>query len=193
MENKSIKGTKTEQNLLKSFAGESQAKNRYTFFAKIAKKEGYEQIVSLFMETAIQEERHAKIFFGFLEGGALEITATYPAGILGNTKENLLAAANGENEEWTSIYSIFSEIAKEEGFPKIATKFKLIATIEAVHEARFRKLLKNLEENKVFKKDKAVKWVCRECGFVHEGPNAPNVCACCEHPQSYFEMQSENY
>jgi rubrerythrin len=193
MESKSIKGTQTEKNLLKSFAGESQAKNRYTFFAKIAKKEGFEQISAFFMETAIQEQSHAKIFFGFLEGGELEITASYPAGRLGTTKENLLAAATGEHEEWTSIYTKFAEVAKEEGFAKIASKFKLIATVEAEHEKRFRKLLKNLEESKVFKSDKSEKWVCRECGYIHEGDHAPNNCPCCEHPQAYFEIQSENY
>lgn len=194
MENKkSIKGSRTEQNLLKSFAGESQAKNRYTFFSKIAKQEGYEQISAIFMETAMQEESHAKIFFKFLEGGPLEITAIYPAGVIGTTAENLLAAAEGENEEWTMLYSNFADIAKEEGFPKIASKFKLIATVEKLHEDRYRKLLKNIKEDMVFQKDKPVKWVCRKCGYVHEGEKALNMCPCCEHPLSYFELHTENY
>jgi rubrerythrin len=194
MENtKSIKGTKTELNLLKAFAGESQAKNRYTFFSKIAKKEGFEQISALFMETAIQEQSHAKIFFKFLEGGPVEITATYPAGNLGTTLENLKAAASGENEEWTALYPHFAEVAKEEGFPRIASKFKLIAIVEDEHEKRYLKLLKNLEENKVFQKDESQRWVCRECGYVHEGTKAPNMCPCCEHPQAYFEIQANNY
>jgi rubrerythrin len=190
---KSIKGTKTEQNLLKSFAGESQARNRYTFFAKEAKKEGYEQISAAFLETAEQEKTHAKIFFKFLEGGPVEITAIYPAGKIGTTKENLLAAAEGEHEEWTSLYNHFADVAKEEGFVKIAAKFKLIATVEAEHEKRYRKFLKNIEDNKVFQKDEPVKWICRECGYVHEGPKALNMCPCCEHPMAYFELQAENY
>lgn len=193
MENKSVKGTKTEKNLLKSFAGESQAKNRYTFFAKTARKEGYEQIAALFEETAKQEEQHAKIFFGFLEGGMLEITASYPAGIIGTTAENLKAAAEGENEEWSLLYPEFSEIAKEEGFPKIATKFKMIAQVEAHHEKRYRKLLENIEKEMVFKKEQSSKWVCRKCGFVYEGQKALVNCPACDHPQSYFELLSENY
>ena len=191
--NKSVKGTKTEQNLLKAFAGESQAKNRYTFFAKIAKKEGYEQISALFLETVQEEQHHAKIFFSFLEGGPLEITVTYPAGKLGNTAENLLAAAEGENEEWTSLYTKFAEIAREEGFNRIATKFKLIATVEAEHEKRFRQLLKNIEDVQIFKKDKVKRWHCRECGYIHEGDKAPNVCPLCDHPQAYFQIQAENF
>jgi rubrerythrin len=193
METKSIKGTKTEQNLLKAFAGESQAKNRYTFYAKIAKKEGYEQISAIFLETVSDEQYHAKIFFSFLEGGPLEITATYPAGKLGTTIENLKASAEGENEEWTSIYNKFSDIAREEGFVKIATKFNLIAKVEAEHEKRFRKLLNNIQENKVFQKEQTSRWRCRECGYVHEGNKAPNVCPLCEHPQAYFELKAENY
>ncbi|NVO01641.1 MAG: rubrerythrin family protein [Bacteroidetes bacterium] len=189
----SIKGTKTEQNLLKAFAGESQARNRYTYFAKIAKKEGYEQIAALFLETAEQEKTHAKIFFRFLEGGSVEITATYPAGIISTTQENLLAAAEGEKEEWTEIYNHFAEVAKEEGFPKIATAFKLIATIEKEHEARYRKLLKNMEENHVFLSDEKEKWVCRECGYVHEGNKALENCPVCEHPKAYFERQADNF
>ncbi|MFA6922719.1 MAG: rubrerythrin family protein [Bacteroidales bacterium] len=190
---KSIKGTKTEKNLLKAFAGESQAKNRYTFFAKQAQKDGYEQIAALFMETALQEEQHAKIFFKFLEGGAVEITATYPAGIIGTTAENLKAAAMGENEEWTNLYPEFANIAQEEGFPKIAAKFKLIKAIEAEHEKRYAKLLKNIETEKVFEKETSVRWMCRKCGYVHEGTKAPKACPSCEHPEAYFELKAENY
>jgi rubrerythrin len=193
MEEKSIKGTRTEQNLLKAFAGESQAKNRYTFFAKKAKEEGYEQIADLFEETARQEETHAKQFFKFLEGGMVEITAMYPAGKIGTTVENLLAAAEGENEEWTDLYPEFAKIAEEEGFKKIATKFKAIAKVEAEHEKRYRKLLANIENGEVFKKKKKVRWVCRKCGFVHESENAPQNCPACDHPQAYFEEMAENY
>lgn len=190
---KSIKGTRTEQNLLKAFAGESQAKNRYTYFAKVAKKEGYEQISALFMETALQEEQHAKMFFRFLEGGMVEITAAYPAGIISTTEENLEAAANGENEEWTLLYPEFAKIAEEEGFPKVASKFKLIAQVEAQHEKRYRKLLENVRNGEVFKKGKKVKWVCRKCGYVYEGEKALQNCPACEHPQAYFEEMAENY
>jgi rubrerythrin len=193
MEEKSIKGTRTEQNLLKAFAGESQAKNRYTFFAKKAKEEGYEQIAALFEETARQEETHAKQFFKFLEGGMVEITAMYPAGKIGTTVENLLASAEGENEEWTDLYPEFAKIAEEEGFKKIATKFKAIAKVEAEHEKRYRKLLANIENGEVFKKKKKVRWVCRKCGFVHESENAPQNCPACDHPQAYFEEMAENY
>ncbi len=193
MEEKSIKGTQTEKNLLKSFAGESQAKNRYTFFAKQAKKEGYEQIAALFMETAMQEEQHAKVFFKFLEGGAVEITATYPAGIIGTTEQNLHEAAMGENEEWSILYPEFAKIATEEGFPKIATKYKAIAQVEAEHEKRYLKLLKNIKEDKVFKKDKPIKWACRNCGYVFEGSKALVNCPACDHPQPYFEEKAENY
>lgn len=189
----SIKGSKTEKNLLKAFAGESQAKNRYTFFSKVAKNEGFEQISEIFMLTALQEEMHAKIFFKFLEGGPLEITATYPAGVIGTTKENLYAAAMGEREEWTSIYSEFSEIAKEEGFPKISTAFKLIAKVEAEHEKRYLKLLENLEKDHVFVRNSKVKWVCRKCGHVHEGEKALENCPICGHPKAYFEIMNENY
>ena len=189
----SIKGSETEKNLLKAFAGESQAKNRYTYFAKIAKKEGYEQIAAYFEETAIQEESHAKIFFKFLEGGAVEITATYTAGKLAPTAENLLAAAEGENEEWSNVYVEFAEIAKNEGFLKIAAKFRLIAQIEKAHEQRFRKLLMNIEDGTVFKRSKKEKWVCRKCGYIHEGEKALEMCPACDHPQAYFEILSENY
>ncbi len=190
---KSIKGTRTEQNLLKAFAGESQAKNRYTFFAKTAKKEGYEHISALFAETALNEEEHAKLFFKWLEGGAVEITATYPAGIIGTTAGNLKSAAMGENEEWTSLYPEFSRVAMEEGFPQISVLFKLITKIEESHETRFLKLLKNIENNQVFEKGEKVFWVCRKCGYIHYGNKALNTCPVCQHPLAYFEVKGENY
>ncbi len=189
----SIIGTKTEKNLLKAFAGESQAKNRYTFFSKVAQKEGYEQIAELFMITALQEEQHAKIFFKFLEGNMVEITATYPAGKIGTTAENLKAAASGENEEWTALYPEFSETAAKEDFPKVVTAFKLITKIEAEHEKRFLKLLKNIEENKVFENDAETEWVCRKCGHVHKGKKALENCPVCDHPKAYFERKASNY
>ncbi len=189
----SIKGTKTEQNLLKAFAGESQAKNRYTFFAKEAKKEGYEQIAAIFMETAIQEEQHAKQFFRYLEGGMVEITAMYPAGIIGTTQENLKAAAEGENEEWTDLYPEFARIAEEEGFPKVAATFKNVAKVEKMHEDRYLKLLKNIEENKVFEREEGTTWYCRNCGYVHVGKSALEKCPACQHPKAYFEIQAKNY
>ena len=188
-----IKGTKTEQNLLKAFAGESQARNRYEFFASQAQKEGFEQIAAIFMETSLQEKEHAKRFFSFLEGDGLEITATYPAGKVGTTAENLLAAAKGENEEWTLLYPAFSDIAREEGFPEIANAFKLISRVEEMHEKRYRKLLANVEAGKVFKKDEKVNWKCRNCGYIHEGTSAPGKCPACLHDQSYFELQEDNY
>ena len=184
---KSIKGTRTEQNLLKSFAGESQARSRYTFFASVAKKEGYEQIAGVFMETAEQEKEHAKRFFKFLEGGMVEITACYPAGVIGTTMENLAAAADGENEEWADLYPAFADIAEEEGFKNIAVAFRMIAKVEAEHERRYRKLLANLTEGKVFEKDEAIFWTCRNCGFVIEGTKAPMNWPACEHPQAFFE------
>jgi rubrerythrin len=190
---KSIRGTRTEKNLLKAFAGESQAKNRYTFFAKQAKREGFEQIAAFFTETALNEESHAKSFFKFLEGGPVEITATYPGGHIGTTAENLKAAADGENEEWTELYPEFGKTATEEGFPKIATIFKLIATIEKHHEKRFRKLLINLETNNVFEKDDKTYWVCRKCGYIHYGLKALQMCPACNHPMAYFEVCQENY
>ncbi len=193
MEEKSIKGTQTEKNLLKSFAGESQAKNRYTFFAKQAKKEGFEQIAAIFVETALHEEQHAKTFFKFLEGGVVEITASYPAGKIGTTAENLEEAAAGENEEWTLLYPEFAKIAEEEGFKQIATKYKMIAKVEAEHEKRYKKLLENIKNNKVFQKDETTKWVCRKCGYVQEGTKALNNCPSCDHPQDYFELKAENY
>ena len=191
--NKTLKGTLTEQNLLKAFAGESQARNRYEFFASAARKEGYEQIAALFQETASQEKEHAKRFFKFLEGGAVEITAAYPAGKIGTTAENLKAAAAGENEEWTLLYPQFAETARAEGFAEIAGAFKLIARVEAEHEKRYLKLLKNIEEKTVFAKASKTRWVCRNCGHVHEGEKAPDKCPCCQHPQSYFEEKAENY
>ncbi|MDP4187901.1 MAG: rubrerythrin family protein [Bacteroidota bacterium] len=189
----SIKGTETEKNLLKAFAGESQAKNRYTFFAKQARKEGFEQIANIFMETALNEEQHAKTFFKFLEGGAVEITAAYPAGKIGLTTENLLASAEGEQEEWSELYVTFADVAKKEGFSEIAAKFRLVATVEKLHEERYRKLLKNLEEGEVFKKVGKNRWMCLKCGYVFEGEKAPDVCPLCGHPQAYFEIKAENY
>ena len=188
-----LEGTKTEQNLLKSFAGESQARNRYEFFAKQAKKEGYEQISAIFQETADNEKEHAKRFFKFLEGRDVEITATYPAGKIGTTAENLKAAATGENEEWTVLYPEFAEIAKEECFEEISTAFSMIAKVEAEHEKRYTKLLRNIEENTVFKKDEKVRWKCRNCGYVHEGTEAPDKCPACLHPEAYFEIKENNY
>ena len=191
-----FKGSETEKNLLKAFAGESQARNRYTYFASVAKKEGYEQISAIFLETADNEKEHAKIFFKHLEksgGMAVEITASYPAGKIGTTKENLLASANGEKEEWTAIYPNFEKIARKEGFKDIAESFKEIAEVETQHEKRYRKLLKNVEEKKVFKKDKVVRWKCRNCGYIHEGPQAPDECPACKHPKSYYEIMEENY
>lgn len=189
---KSIKGTETERNLLKSFAGESQAKNRYTFFAKQAKSEGYEQIAAIFMETALQEETHAKTFFRFLEGGIVEITSSYPAGIIGTTAENLAEAAKGEKEEWL-MYPLFGDIAEVEGFKKIATVFRQIAKVEREHEMRYRALLKNIEEGKVFEKDEEVEWMCRKCGYVHKGKKALKNCPSCGHPEGYFEVRAKNY
>lgn len=190
---KSLKGSKTEQNLLKSFAGESQARNRYEFFASVAKKEGYEQIAAIFQETASQEKEHAKRFFKFLEGGMTEIIASYPAGIIGTTKENLKAAAEGENEEWTVLYPQFAEIAKEEGFKEIATAFKMIAKVEAEHERRYLKLLQNISEDKVFIKDGKVWWKCLNCGYVYESIKALENCPACLHPKSYMQIREENY
>jgi len=191
--NKSIKGTQTEQNLLKAFAGESQARNRYEFFAGVARKEGYEQIANIFIETSLQEKEHAKRFFKFLEGGMVEITAVYPAGIIGTTMENLKAAAEGENEEWTSLYPAFSEIAREEGFPEVATAFKMIAKVEAEHEKRYLKLLQNLSEDKVFVKDGKVWWKCLNCGYVYESAKALENCPACLHPKAFMQLKEENY
>ncbi len=190
---KSLKGTKTEQNLLKAFAGESQARMRYDYFAKQAKKEGLEQISGIFAETAANEKEHAKRFFKFLEGGMVEITAAYPAGIIGTTLENLKASADGENEEWTELYPEFANIAEEEGFKEIAVAFRMIARVEKAHEERYRKLYQNLEEGKVFQKDDKIVWKCRNCGYLHEGIKAPEKCPACLHPQSYFEIKAFNY
>lgn len=190
---KSVKGTKTEQNLLKSFAGESQARNRYTFFASVAKKEGYEQIAGVFMETAEQEKEHAKRFFKFLEGGMVEITSTYPAGIIGTTEQNLEAAAAGENEEWVELYPEFADVADAEGFPAIAKVFREIAKVEAEHEKRYRTLLARVKEGSVFKREEEIVWQCRNCGYVHVGKEAPQACPACAHPQAYFEPMKSNY
>jgi rubrerythrin len=188
-----LKGSKTEKNLLASFAGESQARNRYTFFASIAKKAGFEQIAAIFLETAGNEKEHAERFFKFLEGGDVEITASYPAGLIEDTAANLEASAAGENLEWTKLYKEAKEIAQSEGFEKIAFVFKEIAEVEEQHEIRYRKLLKNLKDDKVFKKDVVVKWKCRNCGYIHEGKEAPEECPACAHPQSYYELFCENY
>ncbi|MDR0729431.1 MAG: rubrerythrin family protein [Prevotellaceae bacterium] len=190
---KSVKGTCTEQNLLKAFAGESQARMRYQLFAKQAKKEGFEQIAVLFEETANEEKRHATEFFRLLEGGPVEITATYPAGSVGTTAENLLAAADGEQEEWDVLYREFAAVARDEGFPHIAVKFNLVATVEKRHEARYRKLLQNVEAEQVFKRPERQKWHCRECGYVHEGTGAPAKCPLCSHPMAYYELLAENF
>ena len=188
-----IKGTKTEQNLLKAFAGESQARMRYDYFAKQAKKEGLEQISGIFAETALNEKEHAKRFFKFLEGGMVEITAMYPAGKIGSTFENLKAAAEGENEEWTELYPEFAKIAEEEGFNEVAVTFKMIAKVEKAHEDRYIKLYNNLEEGKIFKKDNKIIWKCRNCGYLHEENEAPETCPACLHPQAYFEIKEDNY
>lgn len=190
---KSIKGTQTEKNLLTSFAGESQARMRYTYFASVAKKEGYEQIAAIFTETAEQEKEHAKRMFKWLEGGMVEITASYPAGVIGTTAENLKAAAAGENEEWTADYPHFADVADEEGFPAIATMYRNIAIAEKAHEERYLAFLKNVENSSVFKKEETTVWQCRNCGFVHEGTEAPGACPACLHPQAYFEVKANNY
>jgi len=190
---KSVKGTQTEQNLLKSFAGESQARNRYDFFASAARKEGFEQIANIFQETALQEKEHAKRFFKFLEGGALEITAAYPAGKIGTTKENLKASAEGENEEWTKLYPHFAEVAQQEGFPEIAAAYKMIAKVEAEHERRYLKLLQNVSEDKVFMKNGKVWWKCINCGYVYESEKALETCPACLHPKSFMQIREENY
>lgn len=189
----SLKGTETEQNLLKAFAGESQARNRYTFFASKARKEGFVQISNLFLETAENEKEHAKVFFKHLEGGMTEITATYPAGKIGSTAENLLAAAEGEKEEWDILYPGFAAIADEEGFPEVAESFREIAQVESWHERRYRKLLANVETQRVFKRDEPVRWKCQNCGYVHEGLEAPDTCPACKHPQAHFEIMTEPY
>jgi len=190
---KSLKGTQTEKNLLAAFAGESQARNRYTYFASKAKKEGYEQIAAIFQETADNEKEHAEVFFKHLQGGEVEIQAAYPAGMIGTTAENLLAAADGEKMEWGKLYPDSAKTAEKEGFPMVAHSFKEIAEVEAYHEKRYRKLLENVKNKKVFKKDKIVKWKCRNCGYIHEGKEPPKVCPACQHPQSYYEVWTEPY
>ncbi len=190
---KSIRGTKTEKNLLAAFAGESQARNRYTYFASVAREEGFEQIANIFTETAENEKEHAKVFFKHLEGGDAEITATYPAGMIKDTKSNLEAAAAGENMEWTTLYQDFSKIAKDEGFAEVARSFEQVAKVEKFHEARYRKLINNIADGEVFKKKSAVKWHCINCGYVIEGIDAPRECPACKHPQAFFEQLAENY
>ena len=189
----SIKGTETEKNLLKAFAGESQARNRYTYFASVAKKEGFVQISHIFEETANQEKEHAKRFFKQLEGGTPEIIACYPAGVIGTTLENLKAAAGGEHEEWTDLYPAFAAKAKEEGFPAVATLFEMVSIAEKQHEKQYLALMKNIENGTVFKKGEKVVWRCRNCGFIHEGDTAPEICAACAHPQAHFELLAENW
>ena len=190
---KSLKGTKTEQNLLKAFAGESQARNRYTYFASQARKDGYIQIANIFEETAFNEKEHAKIFFEYLEGGDVEIVAAYPAGMIKDTKTNLEEAAAGEKMEWTALYQEFSKVARDEGFPEVANSFDQIASVEKFHEARYRKLINNVAEVQVFKKKEKIKWHCTNCGYIHEGNEAPKKCPACLHPQSYYEVLAENY
>jgi len=188
-----VKGSKTEQNLLKAFAGESQARNRYTYFAGVAKKEGLEQISAIFLETAENEREHAKIFFDYLEGGPVEITASYPAGKTSTTADNLLAAAEGEKEEWSTLYPDFAAVAKQEGFKAVASSFTEISEVEEEHERRYRKLLANVQKKQVFKREQTVKWHCRNCGYIHEGPEAPKTCPACKHPQAYYELWCETY
>jgi rubrerythrin len=190
---KSIKGSKTEKNLLAAFAGESQARNRYTYFASAARKEGFEQIGNIFIETAENEKEHAKIFFKHLEGGDAEITASYPAGMIKDTKSNLEAAAAGENMEWTTLYADFAKVAKEEGFPEVARSFEQVSKVEKFHEARYRKLINNVADQEVFKKKTPVKWHCINCGYVYEGTEALKECPACKHPQSFFEVLAENF
>lgn len=190
---KSIKGTQTEKNLLTSFAGESQARMRYTYFASEAKKEGFEQIAAIFLETAEQEKEHAKRMFKFLEGGSVEITSSYPAGVIGRTIDNLQAAAAGEHEEWAEAYPHFADVADEEGFPAVAKMYRAIAVAEKGHEERYRAFVKNVETAKVFAKDGEVVWQCRNCGYIHIGKEAPEVCPACLHPKAYFEVKKENW
>ncbi|MFH1458430.1 MAG: rubrerythrin [Candidatus Omnitrophota bacterium] len=190
---KLIKGTQTEKNLLAAFAGESQARNRYTYFASAARKEGFEQIANIFTETAENEKEHAKVFFKYLEGGDIEITAAYPAGTIKGTLSNLEAAAAGENLEWTTLYRDFSKTARDEGFPEAARSFEQIAKVEEFHEARYRKLINNVSQHEVFKKKSPVKWHCINCGYAIEGAEAPKECPACKHPQSFYEVLAENF
>jgi rubrerythrin len=191
--NLGLKGSKSEKNLLKAFAGESQARNRYTFFASVAKKEGFEQISAIFHETADNEKEHAEVFFKHLEGGEVGIEAGYPAGKIGSTAENLLAAAEGEKMEWDTLYPEFEKVAREEGFEEVAESFEEIAEVEEQHEKRYRKLLENMKNDKIFKRDTEVKWKCRNCGYVHIGKEAPETCPACKHAQNYYELLAENY
>lgn len=190
---KSIKGTQTEKNLLIAFAGESQARNRYTYFAGVARKEGLVQIAEIFAETAEQEKEHAKRFFKFLEGGEVEITESFPAGVIGNTLENLRAAAAGEEHEWTEMYPAFAKVAREEGFPEVAAAFEAISIAEKQHGKRYTDLANNLDAGKVFRRDGKVVWRCRNCGYLHEAEEAPEVCPACLHPKAYFELLGENW
>lgn len=190
---KSVKGTKTEKNLLKSFAGESQARGRYTIFAETARNEGYEQIAAIFLETAEQEYAHAKRFFSFLDEGMIEITASYPAGPASDTLTNLKEAAAGEHEEWSDMYIEFAQVAADEGFPAIAALFRNVAKVEEGHEARYRKLVERMETDTVFNDDEEVEWQCRYCGYTHRGKSAPKRCPSCQQPQGYFERKAENY
>ena len=190
---KTIKGTETEKNLLKAFAGESQAARRYRLFAAKAREDGYEQVSAFFEETANQEDAHSRMFFKYLEGGMLEITASYPAGQVGTTAENLEASAEGENEEWTLLYPEFAKIAEEEGFKRISNTFKLVASVEVEHEKRYLKLLDNLNKSQVFQKEEDIIWVCRHCGYHYKGKKALKNCPACEHPQAFFEQKQENY
>jgi len=188
-----LEGSQTEKNLLAAFAGESQARTRYTFFSSTAKKEGYEQISAIFQETSDNEKEHAQLFFNHLKGGIVEIKAAYPAGLTGTTAQNLLAAADGEKLEWGTLYPSFGDTAEKEGFPDVARTFHNVAKVEAFHERRYRKLLTSIEQGKVFKKDAPIKWKCRNCGFVFEGTEVPEKCPVCSHPRSYFEVWVENY
>jgi rubrerythrin len=188
-----LKGSQTEKNLLAAFVGESQARNRYTYFASAARKEGYEQISALFLETAENEKEHAKLFFSLLKGGDVEIVAAYPAGVIGNTADNLKAAAAGENLEWTTLYQNFADIAKKEGFTEASETFTQVAKVEKFHENRYLNLLKNVKDGKVFEKDSSVKWHCRNCGYVFEGKEVPDQCPVCKHPRAHFEVLAENY
>jgi rubrerythrin len=190
---KSLRGTQTEKNLLATFAGESQARNRYSFFASAARKEGFEQIANIFTETAENEKEHAKVFFKYLEGGDTEIMATYPAGMIKDTKSNLEAAAAGENLEWTTIYADFGKIAKDEGFPEVARSFEQIARVEKFHESRYRKLAANIANSEVFKRKSVVKWHCINCGYIFEGTEPPKECPACRHPQAFYELLAQNY
>jgi rubrerythrin len=188
-----FKGSQTEKNLLAAFAGESQARNRYTFFASVAKKEGYEQIGAIFEETLANEKEHAELFFKHLQGGMVEITAAYPSGVIASTADNLKAAAEGEKLEWGTLYPNFGDVAEKEGFPDVAHTFRMVAKVEAYHERRYNKLLESLTQGKVFKKDAPIKWKCRNCGYVFEGSQAPDKCPVCDHPKAYFEVWTENY